>query len=637
MSSPKLIIRRVVVDGDLSYDQRFYPGLNVIQAVRTGDDPRSTNGCGKTSLVELIQHGFGKRQESKAKFFFSPIMDQLRTLWLEIETDSGVYTIERSLQIITGAARYHEGPYVPGMDKTPAEKISVEDMSSLLLGLVGIPQVSVKTQQGEPTPLSFPLLSRAFILHQEDSFGEILYKVQPETRKADILGFLTGITPIERFPVEERLSKVQLEMQDLENDVQTITKFLVDNQVPSLVEATLLVEKAQHELQEAKTELNNIQRTIIQKQESDRPGQTDELRHRLLAVKAEVAQVEQSFLGLQQEDQRLLQLLASLRADKQKSKHVQASTIQLNSVEFTICPRCLQDITIEMRNREASARCSLCNRPFIITSDTLPKRIAKTDDIDVQMEEAEEILASISQERIIAEGRLRKLHSSEKELSLELEDLLSAYVTPSVDRLNAQANAIAEKQAALVKATYISEQAQALVRMQDQVYTLRGKFEELGEELKVVSIAKRQKREALRQTYEDVLKAINFPGVRQVSIDAQSLMPLINGQLYIHQGTAYKGLATVAYHLALLNLAFSIDTYFPKLLIIDSPNVGDLNEQNHAKLLRYIASLHTQETKDTEFDWQIILTTRFLPLELEPFVCDRISYPNQMLLRRKTQ
>ena len=180
MPSPKLTIRRIVVQGELSLDQKFYAGLNIIHAVQTGTDARSTNGCGKTSLVELIQHGFGRAHDSKAKFHFASILDRLNKLWLEFETNDGIYTIERSLKDIFSNARFHEGPYVAGMENAPAEVVNIDDMSQLLLRLINIPQVSVGTRTGKPTPLSFRLLMRAFILHQEDSFQEILFKVEPE-------------------------------------------------------------------------------------------------------------------------------------------------------------------------------------------------------------------------------------------------------------------------------------------------------------------------------------------------------------------------------------------------------------------------------------------------------------------------
>ncbi|MCI0561961.1 MAG: hypothetical protein MN733_26030, partial [Nitrososphaera sp.] len=176
MASPSLVIRRVVVEGELGLDLPFDRGLNIIQAIPTNNDPKSTNKCGKTSLVELIQHGLGRRQKSKAQFYFSSIMDQLKTLWLEIEANDTLFTIERSLQEITARSRIREGPYVHGIENTPAEQVTIEDMSPLLLNLLGIPKVSVKTAKGDLDPLSFPLLMRAFILHQEDSFGEILDK-----------------------------------------------------------------------------------------------------------------------------------------------------------------------------------------------------------------------------------------------------------------------------------------------------------------------------------------------------------------------------------------------------------------------------------------------------------------------------
>jgi len=76
-------------------------------------------------------------------------------------------------------------------------------------------------------------------------------------------------------------------------------------------------------------------------------------------------------------------------------------------------------------------------------------------------------------------------------------------------------------------------------------------------------------------------------------------------------------------------------------LVIDSPAVGDLNDENHDKLLRYIATLQSdaeQSRPEQDSDWpgwQIILTTRRILPVLEPYVRERISAPNQMLLRQR--
>jgi len=132
--------------------------------------------------------------------------------------------------------------------------------------------------------------------------------------------------------------------------------------------------------------------------------------------------------------------------------------------------------------------------------------------------------------------------------------------------------------------------------------------------------------------------------VPSVSIDGNTLMPKINGQLYVHSGTAFTGLAVTCYHLALLQLSIQSETYFPRLLVIDSPAVGDLNDENHDDLLNYIARLHgrgedqlRQNGDETaELPWQIILTTRRITPALEPYEFMKISSrPSEMLLRRR--
>jgi DNA repair exonuclease SbcCD ATPase subunit len=634
MPSPKLMIRRIVVEGNLSFDQKFFPGLNIIHATQSGNDARSTNGCGKTSLVELIQHGFGRSQESKAKFHFATIIEQLDKLWLEFETDGGIYTIERSLKDIFSAARFHEGPYVAGMENTPAEVVKIDDMSQLLLNLTNIPVVSVGTKTGKPTPLSFRLLMRSFILHQEDSFSEILFKVEPESRKTDIIGFLTGITPLDRFPLEEEVGELKQELQSLENYVSQVTRFLIENNTPTPIEATAHVKTAKDNLELAREEQRTLQRLIIQRETSDKRGQTDSLRRNLLEIKREITELEQGFFSFQQEEERLKELLSSLRSDRQKSRHLQASTTQLSHVEFQLCPRCLQDITIEMQQRENSGRCSLCSRPLVITSDTSPKKILKTDDLDIQVQEAEEILLSVQKELEGYESQLSQLRDRETEIGRELESQISVYVSPAVDQLIAQADIISERQAELARATHLQEQALSLEKLKADLDKMRSRLSKLEDELEEASKAKRQRREDLRQSYADVLQAVDFPKFREVTLNPQSLMPNINGDLYIHQGTALKGLATVCYHLAMLNLARVKNTYFPKMLVIDSPNTGDLNEDSHTKLLNYFAKLYSSE-KNEEQDWQIILTTRYLPKELKPYVRDTISNPDRMLLRKR--
>ncbi len=634
MSSPKLLIRRMVVSGDLKMDQRFSPGLNIIQSVRVNDDVRSTNGCGKTSLVELIQHGFGKTHESKAKYFFAPIIGQIDTLWLEFETREGVYTIERSLTDIFASARLHEGPIVAGIENSPAESVKIDDMSKLLLRLVGIPEVAVATRAGKPTPLSFRLLMRAFVLHQEDSFQEILSKVDPESRKAEIIGFLTGITPLEHYSLDVQVGVLRERIAELETYSSQVTHFLEENSAPvSLVEVGELVNRARLELEQARNEQLELQVSIAHNRSVEGSGLTDTLRSRLLEAKRDRQEAEQSILGYQQELHRLRELIASLKNDQRKSRHLQASTLQLSNLDFDICPRCLQTITGEMRHREDSGRCMVCNRPMVVNSDALPVRIPRTDDLELQTAEASDQLSATTSRLQESQKEAQRLGDLVAVLGSQLDAQTAAFVSPAVDQLVAKAEVVSERQANLARANQFRDQAIALDALRLQVDALRKEMSDLEDQLRDGSRSSKLRREELRQTYASVLRAVDFPKLLEIDIASGSLMPYINGALYIHQGTALKGLATVCYHLALLNLARTSDTHFPKMLVVDSPNTGDLNEDNHTKLLRYLANMSAESDPEDE-DWQIILTTRYLPTGLERFVVETVSNPSRMLLRR---
>lgn len=643
MASPSLVIRRLVVNGDLSCDMRFERGLNVIASSVT--DRRFSNKSGKTAFVELVQHGLGKRQGAKRDFHFAPIMDDVRSVLLEIEANGTVLTIERSLQEITSRLRIREGAIGPNILQSPYELVSVEDMSPLMLRSLGIPVVSVKTAQGDLEPLSFPLLSRAFILHQEDSFGQILDKVQPERRKADIIGFLSRITPIERFEAEDHLAKVQTEAQALEEYYRSVQAFLSENGIPSLMEAEARVRTAEEELRVAVASQLSVQQEIKQsdtRQAEWQPGHLDDLRQRLLMLKERAAGIDYSLVGLRQEEDRLRELLASLETDRRKTLRLRASTIILSSVDFNICPRCLLEITPEMRQREQFARCSLCNRPIRTTSDTPPRSTPKSEDLDLQIEETQTVLKDVQRERDGASRALQQLRVEEVELGRRLDTESRLYIAPVVDRLLARTHEVAQKEAQLAQAQALLGQAQALAEVSTRLSELKQRQAELEDELRETRRPYRSRLEALRGLYEQILREVDLPGFQSCTIDSETMMPQINGFPYIHLGAALKGLATIAYHLALMELARQEDTFFPRMLIVDSPAVGDLNEENHDKLLRFFAELQSRAEHDDDAgkpdwpDWQIILTTRRLTEGLEPYVSYLISNAtNQMLLRRQ--
>jgi hypothetical protein len=642
MVSPLLTIRRVVVSGKLSCDLKFEQGLNIIHAVPTNNDPMSTNKVGKTGLIELIQHGLGRRQRSRASFHFAPIDEQIDTLWLEIEANGTILTIERSLRSLLAAVQLREGTYSSQIRNRPAETVSVEELSDYLLSALDVPIVSVKTADGNLTPLSFPLLMRAFVLHQDDGFGEVLERMIPESRRTDVIGFLTGITPVRRFTIDDELAAVQTQTQKREAYYQSVQDFLLENGIPSLIEAASRVSTAEQALEQAQHAQRETQLHIRNQDighEGQRTGRLDRLRSRLLQIKDEGAQISRTVFALRQEEERLNEVLSSLIVDRDKSERLQTSSTILSSVEFSVCPRCLLDITNEMRQREQLDRCTLCNRPLRATSDSLPRSLPRLDDINAQIDEAEEIIQDVILERQALETRSTENQVAEQMLSISLDRESAVFVSPVVDQLVDQAHRVAQAEAELARARQLLNQAEALEKIRIELTGFRQRLADLESLSQEVRRPQRSRIAALREIYDQILRDIELPEYRTCSIDNLTLMPMINGNQYKHLGAALKGLAVTSYHLAILELSRREDTFFPRMLVIDSPAVGDLNEESQDKLLQYIYKLQQESEQpvasreSSRTAWQIILTTRRVLPDMEPYITEKLSSPNRMLLR----
>ena len=633
MQSPQLNIRRIVVTGELSLDLRFENGVNVIHAVSQAGDTKFTNKAGKTALVELIQYGLGRQIDSREKFHFKPILNKLDTLWLEIQANENIYTIERSLQKISAKAYVRDVEYFLNIKNIPSEPYSINEMSSFMMKVLGIPEQSVKTKDGNLSPLSFPLLMRAFILHQEHSFGAILDKVQPEQRKKDIVGFLTNITPKEKYALEKRLGEIQKKVQELDDYAESVKRYLITRNVPTLLKAENVVREISAKLDNAKQEQLRLQKTIKESYENKKTpnGIIRDISKRLLEIKHDLTLLERTSFGFQEEEERLSKLSASLKTDRTKARRVQVSSTILSSVEFSTCPRCLLEITHEMKQREQTARCMLCNRPLRTTSDAPPVAVPKTNDIELQIDEVETLLSDLKKEKEDVDKKIQALKSQEEKLSVQLDQESDAYVSPAIDYMRSQAQIIAQLETELTQAHLDLEQALDLQNIVSSLDETRQEQEKLERELRQIDAPIQSRIKKFEKIYEEILHQVNFPDLRTVNIDARTLMPFINGSLYVHTGRAYKGLATTCYHLALLQLAREEETFFPKFLVIDSPAVGDLNRNSEEKLLEYVSSL---DKGSEDVDMQIILTTRHIVKSLEDNVRYEISgVPGQMLLR----
>jgi len=288
-------------------------------------------------------------------------------------------------------------------------------------------------------------------------------------------------------------------------------------------------------------------------------------------------------------------------------------------------------ITEEMKDREKYGRCSLCNRILVQTSDSLPRSSSRADDIGEQIDETESVLRDVRRDKREAEVEIAEARLRHDSLADQLDAESRSFVSPAVDALMLKARAVADLESARAALEPLLLQGKSLQAMRQELLDLRLRQSRLQDQLRAAARPDGNRIEALSEIYRGVLEKVRFPDHRDVGISPQSLLPFINGQLYVHVGTALKGLATVCYHLAILEYARKFESFFPTFLMVDSPAVGDLNDENHTKLLSYIAQL--EDASPLELDWQLILTTRRSNESLDRHVIEALSSPGRMLLR----
>lgn len=651
MASPSLIIRRLRVDGTLARDVRFRDGMNVIVGESDPTDPRHSNACGKTTLVELIQCGLGRRYGGYGDFKeLAAIKASVETLWLEIELNGRTLLIERSLRSVTGLLKLRWEPFREGIAVEAFDPASPEELSRVLLDALQIPEVAVKQADGSAATLTFQLLRRAFILHQEDSFLDLLDKVQPDARRTQIIGFLTKIRSLQAFALEEKVGEAQQRLTHIKERITQVSAFLAEHGVSNLTEAHRRVREVAEMLDNAKRAQRAIQYEI-----RDRRQQAAEAEGgRVVSIREQLARLDERERVISEQRSQMLShvaelqaLMGSLEVEERKLRRVRSSSELLSSVSFSTCPRCLQAITDEMQEREEAGRCCLCARMLATTSDANPRSIPNAEELQAQQSDTRELLRVAY--RRISEGdtELRHIHTSRGELGRALDAEMQAFVSPAVDRLVAQSDAVAAQAAALGSAQTLLDQSLALDKLQQQVGPLDETYRSLSRQLAEAQRSADLQLAALQQEYGYILQAVDWEDFSRAEINARTLMPSINGVPHTGYGTAKKGVAVVAYHLAMLALARSHDTFMPRMLVIDSPAVGDLNERNHDALLRYLAALARGESPtdvereadllgdgDTQDDrWQIILTTRKMVPELEAYRLMNLRAPDRMLLQ----
>ncbi len=429
-NSPLLKINRVIVTGELGCDIKLGSGLNIIKAESIAGNPTSSNDCGKTTFTNLIKYGLGDRD----RFGEGVIMNKVDLLFLEVILSDQTVTIRRDLN--KPAAR--AGIFLSKYDERFASQepdILVNPgtpFSDYLLEQLRIPNLRLPMSDkpgSQPIPITFQTFMRLLYMDQKNSFQEIMNKVLPLWLKGKIVEILLGMAKEEVEQLKARVQELTNDIDELQREISNITQFLVTSGGANRVDIIDTVKEKQKERERLNNEIISVKHQMT----GDK-GLTDELRESLDRIGQRLIRLLEDRAKVTVKTNDFEALLNSLKIDRDKVLKTNDADYVLSSVDFSKCPRCLQRITAEMKEREHEGNCMVCSRPLL--SKTSSTHVLDKDEIvEEEIAEVQLLLTTYSENLETLDLQMSSLNHQKIAVQRELDIRSSSYVSPFVDTL----------------------------------------------------------------------------------------------------------------------------------------------------------------------------------------------------------
>ncbi len=625
-NSPLLKINRLLVSGELGCDIRLSSGINIVKAESFGDDDRETNDCGKTTFTNLIKYGLGDRD----RFSSGEIAQKIQYLFLEVNLNNKIFTIRRDLNKPGSRVGIFENSYQSTFEyDNPSILVDPKTpFSDFILGELEIPnlKISRSTRPGsQPLSVTFQEFLRLLYMDQKNSFQEFMYKVQPEWMKGKTVQILLGMSKEEVEELKNRIQSLANEIDDLQRKINHITDFLVSSGYSNRIEILEKISEFESKRRDTSRKINEIKIQMRGKE-----GLTDELRDNLDHANRTLTDLREKRSKLLFKMQDFQNLLNSFLVDRDKIRKIKESNFVLSSIDFAKCPRCLQSITSEMRQREINGSCQLCERPLLVESDKV-NILDKDDAVEEEIKEVKILLSKYENDLLALNSEIQINQSEKYKLEDAIDQRTETYVSPFVDDLERLLLVSNRIDAEIETLNHQIAQWDLLEKREELLSQLKTQKKKLQMQLSGLDVGDNTKIRKLSEYYESFLRRVEDVKHIRARINPEDMMPLVNGNLYTEDvGSGMQAVRIIGYHYSLLDFSMENPCYYPKFLILDSPRAFDLNRDTYERLL---LQFHRLQKRVEEIDFQVILTTRDLPEIMEKYVYERLNSSSRMLLR----
>jgi hypothetical protein len=544
-------------------------------------------GVGKTTLLELIKYGLG------CDGTIAPVAEEhVNDVTVDITIGSSRLAITRSLDASKGRrARV--------TDITTHERLRDHNtdskepsLSALLLTAIGLPADMRAAARTGSSSRAGGLISFADIfsfmyvaqsaINRDIAHSQETYR---EPKRKAVFELLFGLTDAGILRMRSELTELNGEVERAETEHRTVLAFLRDSGTTSRAAAEQAMAEAHAQEALAKAEQAELRDVLDPVADRD----TLTLRDLLTNTEQALADARALVLGLARQQAEYAAERRRVQSDLDRYHRMRAAGEMLADIEFTVCPRCMQSLT-ERPVPQGACRVCLQEDP-VGTGDFHNPDSYEASQLAEQLAEMDGQLELLGLQRGATSTAVTDREYLVKSLSADLDVRTSERITP---RLQAFTDTVER----LATSRTRKQQLELVLRQWDRADAIRAEADRFrnARERKLAEIAVAESRLASRkeqvlanidQEFQEAVNAIGIPEAKTVSIHRTRYLPLLNGRMFNTVSNAGGIITTVqvAYWTSLLAVAMRSggadefnETYYPTLLIIDSPRLA-LNDQ----------------------------------------------------------
>jgi hypothetical protein len=483
-------------------------------------------------------------------------------------------------------------------------------LNTLLMTALGLPddmRAAARTGGSSNTGarISFADVFSFLYIPQSDINRDIANSQESyrEPKRKAVFELLFGLTNPRVLMMRSDLNAFNATITVAETEYQTVLDFLRDSNTTSRAEAEQAMAGAAAGQAAAEAEHAMLREGI------DPVTDRDTLAMRDLLTEAEraLADARATVTALARQQADYSNERRRVQTDLDRFHRMRDAGERLASIEFTVCPRCLQSLT---HRPVPGGSCRVCLQADPVTAATAGDTdLYEARQLADQLAEMDDQLHALSGQLAAAAQAVTDREQLVKDLSADLDARTAARITPRLQAFSDAAQRLATARARQQQLELVLGQWDRADDIGAAADRLRAERESLRAELASAEANLNSRREeilaSLTAEFQDTVTALGIPGVQTATIHPTNYLPLLNGRPFatVSRGGGIITAAQVAYWTSLLAVALRRgDTHYPALLIIDSPRLAlNTAEDLSAALYRRLVTLADASPGQVQF------------------------------------